>query len=591
MNENIIKHIVHKRTSDILVNGNPKLPQPEQIAYGELAINFAKDVETISFKNTNNEIVTIPTETQINNKLENIKNEIPEEVYIGEELEGTPDLFIDTTSNVSIDIYTKEQIDEITNELNNKINNITSPDAGVISVNGMTGIVNLEIPSIDGLVTNEQFQNEVNSLNDKINNVKPELPENIVTTVNGKSGDVEIEIPSIEGLVNQTTFNDEINKINTRINDLPIPELPENIVNTINGKSGDVEIEIPNIDNLTTKDELIETELTFSEAINDLNQRINNLPTPELPENIVNTINGQSGDVTITIPNTDNFATKSELNTLSTKLSNKQDTLIPGNNVTITNSKTIDVIGYTYNPINSLHSGTNCSTNYAHTYAFGEGLSASNANQFLVGSYNNNNYSHWGDKPLMIIGAGSSSSRRTTFISQINTGNLLIAGNLQQNNGCNFAEYFEWADGNPNNEDRVGYMVSTDGEKLIIATTIEDCIGVVTGTGAFIGDAASVEWKDRFLRDEWGRVLTEEVNGEIKQIENPNYDPEREYIPRMYRKEWSPVGLVGRVYTRQDGTLTVNGYATCMNGVATKADKGYKVLKIVNENIAILLIK
>ena len=534
MSENIIKHIVHKRTSDILVNGNPKLPQPEQIAYGELAINFAKDVETISFKNTNNEIVTIPTETQINNKLENIKNEIPEEVYIGEELEGTPDLFIDTTSNVSIDIYTKEQIDAITNELNNKINNITSPDAGVISVNGMTGIVNLEIPSIDGLVTNEQFQNEVNSLNDKINNVKPELPENIVTTVNGKSGDVEIEIPSIEGLVNQTTFNDEINKINTRINDLPIPELPENIVNTING---------------------------------------------------------QSGDVTITIPNTDNFATKSELNTLSTKLSNKQDTLIPGNNVTITNSKTIDVIGYTYNPINSLHSGTNCSTNYAHTYAFGEGLSASNANQFLVGSYNNNNYSHWNDKPLMIIGAGSSSSRRTTFISQKDTGNLLIAGNLQQNNGCDFAEYFEWADGNPNNEDRVGYMVSTDGEKLIIATTIEDCIGVVTGTGAFIGDAASVEWKDRFLRDEWGRVLTEEVNGEIKQIENPNYDPEREYIPRMYRKEWSPVGLVGRVYTRQDGTLTVNGYATCMNGVATKADKGYKVLKIVNENIAILLIK
>lgn len=51
--------IIHKRSSALLENGKPKLPTADNLEYGELAINFAKGAETISFKNKADEIVTI----------------------------------------------------------------------------------------------------------------------------------------------------------------------------------------------------------------------------------------------------------------------------------------------------------------------------------------------------------------------------------------------------------------------------------------------------------------------------------------------------------------------------------------------------
>lgn len=48
--------VYHKR-STVVTDNSPKLPSPEQLAYGELAINYADGYETISIKNTSNEIV------------------------------------------------------------------------------------------------------------------------------------------------------------------------------------------------------------------------------------------------------------------------------------------------------------------------------------------------------------------------------------------------------------------------------------------------------------------------------------------------------------------------------------------------------
>ena len=53
--------IIHTRSSAVLENGNPKLPAADRIEYGELAINFADGVETISLKNKSNEIVEFKT--------------------------------------------------------------------------------------------------------------------------------------------------------------------------------------------------------------------------------------------------------------------------------------------------------------------------------------------------------------------------------------------------------------------------------------------------------------------------------------------------------------------------------------------------
>ena len=51
------RHLLHVRSNQV-TNNEPKLPQSSDIRYGELAINYAKGNETISLKNSNDEIVS-----------------------------------------------------------------------------------------------------------------------------------------------------------------------------------------------------------------------------------------------------------------------------------------------------------------------------------------------------------------------------------------------------------------------------------------------------------------------------------------------------------------------------------------------------
>ena len=60
--------IIHKHSS-VITDGKPKIPTENQLEYGELAINYGKGVETISFKNTNNEIVEIKTKNYFDEKI------------------------------------------------------------------------------------------------------------------------------------------------------------------------------------------------------------------------------------------------------------------------------------------------------------------------------------------------------------------------------------------------------------------------------------------------------------------------------------------------------------------------------------------
>ena len=74
-------------------------------------------------------------------------------------------------------------------------------------------------------------------------------------------------------------------------------------------------------------------------------------------------------------------------------------------------------------------------------------------------------------------------------------------------------------------------------------------------------------------------------------IKNPNYDESLEYISRDKRKEWCKVGIIGQIIVRQDGTLVSGGFAGCKDGIATKSDKGYRVIKVVDDTVAIILVK
>lgn len=137
------KHVIHAHSS-VSTNGVPKLPNVNRIEYGEIAINYAASAETISFRNTSDELVQVKTDEyyqvkfdEINQTIEdnelvtasalndlNTKlNAIPDEVFIGDAIEGTPDIFIDTTESedANIEVYTKAQVDAIVAALEARI--------------------------------------------------------------------------------------------------------------------------------------------------------------------------------------------------------------------------------------------------------------------------------------------------------------------------------------------------------------------------------------------------------------------------------------------------------------------------------------
>lgn len=124
----------------------------------------------------------------------------------------------------------------------------------------------------------------------------------------------------------------------------------------------------------------------------------------------------------------------------------------------------------------------------------------------------------------------------------------LSGGGAYNTSGADYAEMFEWADGNPAAEDRVGRLVYLDGDKVTL-TVRGAPIGVVSSTASVIGNNWSEQWSKRLLRDDYGREVLDE-NG--FPVVNPNYDPDQQYTPRHERKEWAVVGLLGRLRVRVD---------------------------------------
>jgi hypothetical protein len=114
--------------------------------------------------------------------------------------------------------------------------------------------------------------------------------------------------------------------------------------------------------------------------------------------------------------------------------------------------------------------------------------------------------------------------------------------------GADYAEYFEWIDGNADEEDRRGISVVLDGNKIRPAVDGEDPIGVISGNPSVVGDTAWNKWNGKYLRDDYGSYVLDE-NGE-RQL-NPAYDPDVEYISREDRPEWDCVGLMGKLRIRK----------------------------------------
>ena len=217
-----------------------------------------------------------------------------------------------------------------------------------------------------------------------------------------------------------------------------------------------------------------------------------------------------------------------------------------------------------------------------------------------VGGYNNivaGTDHNIGSSYSLVCGYGVDTSQKPGYVFYVGSNNVsaVISSNgyvyasAYMTNGADYAEYFEWADGNPDNEDRRGRLVSLDGDMIQLANG-DDIDGIVSANPSVCGNDCELYWQGKYKKDIFGRVLTDE-NGE--QMLSGSFDKDREYIPRSERREWSPVGLVGRLVVVDDGSCKVGGFVSARNGIghATFRDTGVKMLKRLDETHIEVLIK
>lgn len=224
------------------------------------------------------------------------------------------------------------------------------------------------------------------------------------------------------------------------------------------------------------------------------------------------------------------------------------------------------------------------------TTIFGNGNYATSKYETIMGC--NATITSEDSQSLFKVGNGASIYSRSNALRLTPTGDLYIAGSLHAT-GADYAEFFEWLDGNENNEDRTGYFVTLEGDKIKKSTTDSEYIlGVVSVKPSIAGNAQDDQWQGMYEKDEWGRIIYENVDGEKKPKINSKYDNDKTYIPRSERKEWSIVGMLGVLLVRDDGSCVINGYCKPnINGIATKSDIGYRVIGRVSENIVKIIFK
>jgi cytoskeletal protein CcmA (bactofilin family) len=187
---------------------------------------------------------------------------------------------------------------------------------------------------------------------------------------------------------------------------------------------------------------------------------------------------------------------------------------------------------------------------------------------------------------------GLSSNTGDTDYSVRGDGEVFADGSFNSG-GADYAEMFEWKDGNTSSEDRVGKTVVLDGNQIRLSTSDDaqaTIIGVVSARPVVLGDAQSDKWKDKYETDSYGRYVFEEYTQtewtietddgakELKSYQtdmipsdvtvpddaivtskdqngdnlkrrklNSSFDASKTYIPREDRKEFSAIGLVGKL--------------------------------------------
>lgn len=269
----------------------------------------------------------------------------------------------------------------------------------------------------------------------------------------------------------------------------------------------------------------------------------------------------------------------------------------------------------------------------SYSHAGGSGTIADAAWQMVIGEANVISTT-FNDK--FIVGSGSFASpgstgtttRRNCF--RVNHTGVYASGSYNAS-GADYAEFFEWADGNPGNIDRAGRFVTLEGEHIRLAGPGDGYIlGIVSGAPSVVGDVYDDQWQGMYLTDVFGRPIWEdvEVPAETEEVEfpvevpgegeeaphvetrrevrvvvpahterrqklNPDYDPAQTYVPRSDRPEWDAVGMLGKLVAVDDGSCREDGWAAVGKGgiaVGSEERTRYRVMERLDGNHVRILI-
>ena len=292
-------------------------------------------------------------------------------------------------------------------------------------------------------------------------------------------------------------------------------------------------------------------------------------------------------------------------------------------NYSLTSGTNNEIGGY------SVGMGSHISSPSNQGYCFGFGFSLeTSGNNTAIGHHNKamtRSSSSGTSGDAFVIGNGTDSATSNAF--RVTYSGSVYGKSTYHSTGADYAEYFEWEDGNPNTEDRRGLFVTWGNNGLVkLANEGDEILGVVSVTPSVVGNAYEDDWQGMYQTDIFGQPLSHIVHHDAEYVDiempdvddegneletthiehqllheaydaeeyilNPEYDSEQEYIPRSDRKEWAAVGLMGQLIVIDDGSCTVNGYCTVgSNGTATTSDTGFKVLKRLDDTHIKIFIK
>lgn len=147
---------------------------------------------------------------------------------------------------------------------------------------------------------------------------------------------------------------------------------------------------------------------------------------------------------------------------------------------------------------------------------------------------------------------------------------------------ADYAEVGEWADGNTNDEDRIGYFVAVDdttsGATMVKATSTSDVRGVTVASPAFSGNCSD----DKF--DIQTTTVTNSVTGATT----------TKVTSATLKKQYDYVAVMGLVSVIDNGTCTING--RCMpndNGTAVPSpnNMGYQVIDRIDSTHILIAVE